>query len=108
MGVNSQVNIARGVTIGNEVGIGIDTKIFTHGAYLDCFNLGAPVQWDQVTIGDNVWLPNAWINPGVKIGSNVVVSARSLITKNIPEGSLVAGNASKVKKKTFAQKTFSK
>ena len=28
---------------------------------------------------DRVWLPNAWVNPGVTIGANVVVAARSLI-----------------------------
>jgi acetyltransferase-like isoleucine patch superfamily enzyme len=98
MGVNSQVNIARGVAIGNEVGIGIDSKIFTHGAYLDCLNIGAPVQWGGVEIGDNVWLPNAWVNPGVKIGSNVVIGARSLITKDIPTGALAAGSPAQILK----------
>jgi len=96
MGVNSQVNIARGVFVGNEVGIGIDSKIFTHGAYIDSYILGAPVQWAGVRIGDNVWLPNAWVNPGVIIGSNVVVGARSLVTRNIPEGALAAGSPARI------------
>jgi len=96
MGVNSQVNIARGVNVGHEVGIGIDSKIFTHGAYIDSYNLGAPVQWAGVRIGDNVWLPNAWVNPGVSIGSNVVVGARSLVTRNIPDGALAAGSPARV------------
>jgi len=96
MGVNSHINIARGVYIGHEFGCGIDTKIFTHGAYLDSFNLGAPTQWAQVSIGDNVWCPNAWINPGVSIGSNVIVAARSLVTSDLPSNSLVAGSPARV------------
>ncbi len=108
MGVNSQVNIARGVKIGSEVGIGIDTKVFTHGAYLDCYNLGAPVQWAPVNIGDNVWLPNAWVNPGVNIGSNVVVAARSFINSNIPSGALVSGSPAKIIKESCFPKKYSK
>ena len=101
MGVNSQVNIARGVTIGHEVGVGIDSKLFTHGAYLDCYNIGAPVQWAPLKIGNNVWLPNAWVNPGVNIGSNVVVSARSLITRDIPTGSRLEDHCKGYKENAF-------
>lgn len=91
MGWNSQVNTACGVKIGHEVGLGIETKLFTHGAYIDSYNLGAPVGWQSIEIGNNVWLPNAWVNPGVKIGDNVVVAARSLININLPSGSSCAG-----------------
>jgi acetyltransferase-like isoleucine patch superfamily enzyme len=91
MGVQSQINIARGVTVGHEFGCGIETKIFTHGAYTDSWNMGSPVQWESVVIGDNVWLPNAWVNPGVSIGDNVVVTARSLINRDIPAGCLAGG-----------------
>ena len=91
MGVNSQINTARGVTVGHELGCGIETKIFTHGAYIDSYNLGAPVEWAPVEIGDSVWLPNAWVNPGVSIGSNVVVAARSLVNRSLPSGCLAAG-----------------
>ncbi len=96
MGVQSQINTASGVTVGHELGCGIETKIFTHGAYLDAYNLGAPSQWGPVTLGDSVWLPNAWINPGVTIGSYVVVAARSLVNKDIPSGSLAGGAPCKV------------
>jgi acetyltransferase-like isoleucine patch superfamily enzyme len=99
MGVNSHVNTARGVTCGDEVGIGIETKIFTHGAYIDSYALGAPVQFAGVTIGSNVWLPNAWVNPGVTIGSNVVVAARSLINRSVDSGDLVGGVPAQIIKK---------
>ena len=97
MGWNSQVNIARGVEIGDEVGVGIETKIFTHGAYLPA-DFGFPVQWAPVKIGNRVWLPNAWVNPGVTIGDNVVVTARSLINSDLPSGCLAGGIPAKILK----------
>ena len=78
------------VEIGHEVGIGEDTKIFTHGAYLSEYD-GFPVSFAPVAIGNNVWLPNAWVNPGVNIGNDVVVAARSLINKDLPSGCLAGG-----------------
>ena len=90
MGWNSHINIARGVDIGHEVGVGVETKIFTHGAYLPA-DQGFPVQWKGVKIGNWVWLPNAWVNPGVTIGDNVVVAAKSLVNKNLPSGCLAGG-----------------
>lgn len=90
LGWNGQINIARGVTIGDEVGLGIETKIFTHGAYLP-IDYGFPAQWAPVKIGSRVWLPSAWVNPGVTIGDNVVVGARSLINRDLPAGCFAAG-----------------
>ncbi len=104
MGVNSHINIARGVKIGHEFGCGIETKVFTHGAYIDSYNLGAPTQWEGVDIGDSVWLPNAWVNPGTKIGSNVVVAARSLINKDLPSGCLAGGVPIKILKENYLPK----
>ena len=47
---------------------------------------------DAVTIGDDVWIgANAVIVPGVTIGNNVVVAAGSVVTKDIPDNTLVGG-----------------
>lgn len=100
MGKYSHVNTARKVTVGDEVGIGIGTKVFTHGAYLSFYE-GFPVQFQEVKIGDRVWLPNAWVNPGVEIGHDVVVAAMSLINKSIPSGCLAGGIPAKVIKKNI-------
>lgn len=104
MGWNSQINIARPVKLGNEVGIGIETKIFTHGAYLP-FDMGFPVQWGPVTIGSRVWLPNAWVNPLTVIGDNVVVAARSLVNRDLPSGCLAAGTPVEILKRNYYPKT---
>lgn len=47
----------------------------------------------EVTIGDNVWIGgNAVICPGVHIGNNVVIGAGSVVTKDIPDWYVAAGN----------------
>ena len=107
MGPHSQINISRGVTVGHEFGCGIETKIFTHGAYTDAWNLGTPVQWAQVVIGNNVWLPNAWVNPGVSIGDNVVVAARSLVNRDIPTGCLAGGIPVKILRENYFPRQLS-
>ena len=51
----------------------------------------------EVTIGDNVWIGgNTVILPGVHIGSNTVIGAGSVVTKDIPDWVVAAGNPCKV------------
>lgn len=95
LGNFGQVNIARGVRCGDEVGLGIGTRIFTHGAYLSEWD-GFPVVFEGVSIGSRVWLPNAQVNPGVTIGDDVVVAAGSVVTQDLPSGALAAGAPARV------------
>ena len=47
---------------------------------------------DRIVIGNNVnigW--NAIIMPGVTIGNNVVIAAGALVTKDVPDNSVVGG-----------------
>ncbi len=54
----------------------------------------------EVVIGDNVWIGgNSVICPGVNIGNNVVIGAGSVVTKDIPEWCVAAGNPCKVIRK---------
>lgn len=101
LGAQGEVNIARGVRAGHEVGCGIGTKIFTHGAFLDAFNMGAPAQWGSVEIGNEVWLPSASVHPGVKIGHSVVVAALSLVNRDLPSGCLAGGIPVKILKENW-------
>ena len=48
-------------------------------------------------MGDNVWTGgNTVICPGVHIGNNTVIGAGSVVTKDIPDWSIAAGNPCKV------------
>ena len=54
----------------------------------------------KVTIGDNVWIGgNSVICPGVHIGNHVVIGAESVVTKDIPDWSVAAGNPCRVIRK---------
>jgi maltose O-acetyltransferase len=45
-----------------------------------------------VSIGDDVWIGgNVTILPGVTIGNNVVVAAGAVVTKDVPDNTLVGG-----------------
>jgi serine acetyltransferase len=50
-----------------------------------------------VIIGDNVWIgEKASIMPGVTIGKSVIIAANSVVTKSIPDNSMVAGVPAKI------------
>ena len=95
LGMDSLVNTARPVRIGNEVGLGTRTSIYTHGAYPSRL-MGFPAGFAGVEIGDHSWVPGATINPGVRIGRNCVIGVNSLVTADIPDGALAAGSPAKV------------
>lgn len=94
------INTARPVVIGNEVGLGQHTRVYTHGAYLSFLD-GYPVEFGPVTIGNNVWIPNAQILPNVTIGNNCVIGAGSVVNKSIPSGSLAVGVPAKIIKENY-------
>ncbi len=50
-----------------------------------------------VTIGNSVWIGgNAVVNPGVNIGDNVIIGSGSVVTKDIPDNVIAAGNPCRV------------
>jgi len=107
LGNYGMINTARSVVIGNEVGMGIDTKIYTHGAYLSLLD-GFPVEFGPVEIGDNVWMPSAIVLPNVRIGSNVVVGVGAIVTRDLPSGCLALGAPAKVVKENCYPKKFTR
>lgn len=55
-----------------------------------------------VKIGRNVWIgSNSTILPGVTVGDNAVIGAGSVVTRDVPENMVVAGNPAKVIKSIF-------
>lgn len=100
VGQNSIINSTDELTIGNNCGIGAYSKIWTHAAWGDVVEgckllVGMPdidCKSGAVTIGDDFWgVGQITISPGVKIGNKVVALTNSLITKDIPDNTVVAG-----------------
>lgn len=88
-----------GITIGDGTLIGMNVSISTlnHGFSSETRNTTYP---SPVIIESNVWIgTGANILPGVTIGSNSVVAAGAVVTKDVPENVVVAGVPAKVVKK---------
>lgn len=105
IGKGCVLNTSESITIGNDVGIGQQCMIWTHGAYLSVLN-GFPADFGSVSIGDHVWIPaRTVILPNVTVGSNVVIGINSLINKNIPSNCMAAGIPARViKEKCYPHK----
>lgn len=58
---------------------------------------GLPLLRPSMTIGSGVWIcADAFIGPGVTIGDNTVVGARSVAMRSIPSGVIASGNPATV------------
>lgn len=89
------------VVIGNNVQIAPNVSIYTagHPVHPDSRNSGYEYGI-PVTIGDNVWIGgDVVILPGVTIGSSSIIGAGSVVTKDVPEWVIAAGNPCKVVRK---------
>jgi len=86
------------VNIGRDVKFGPRVCVYTAGHPIDAAMRRALLEYGKpITIGNDVWIGgNAVINPGVTIGSNVVIGSGSVVTKNIPDNVVAAGNPCKV------------
>ena len=86
------------VRIGANAQIAPNVSIYTagHPVHPDSRNSGYEYGIG-ITIGDNVWIGgNACIMPGVTIGDNVVIGAGSVVTKDIPDNVIAAGNPCRI------------
>ena len=91
------IDVAK-VTIGNNCQMAPNVAIYTAGHPLHPVARNSLYEYGiGVSIGDNVWIGgNTVILPGVHIGNNVVIGAGSVVTKDIPDWSLAAGNPCRV------------
>ncbi|ANU23873.1 acyltransferase [Planococcus donghaensis] len=75
------------ITVGENSVIGYNTTILAHEYLIDEYRLGDVVIGDRVMIG-----ANTTILPGITIGNGAIVSAATLVHKDVPAGSFVGGN----------------
>lgn len=83
------------VTIGNHVNLaqGITVTALNHNFEDTSLRIDEQgISTQPVIIGDDVWIgANAVILPGVTIGNHVVVAAGAVVTKDVPDNTLVGG-----------------
>jgi len=93
---NTIINPSEKIEIGDNVGIGAEVMIWTHGAWLDIMK-GFPSDFGPVKIGNDVWLPaRSIVLPNVEIGDNTVIGIGSIINRDLPSGCFAAGSPCKV------------
>lgn len=88
------------VNIGNRVTVTSGVRILTHDGATWLVRDSGGVRWQRyrpVVIGNDVFIGvNSIILPGVSIGSRVVVAAGSVVTRDVPDNSVVGGNPARV------------
>ena len=91
------IDVAK-VKIGDNCQFAPNVSIYTAGHPLHPVARNSLYEYGiEVTVGDNVWIGgNTVIMPGVHIGSNTVVGAGSVVTKDIPDWVVAAGNPCRV------------
>ena len=90
------IEIGRGTIFADGIEIRTANHYFD-GPDLKSLPFDERVILDKVTIGENVWIGSSvLILPGVTIGDGVVIGAGSVVTKDIPNYSIAAGNPAKI------------
>ena len=101
---NCQIRCGNKIEIGDMCTFGRNVSILDsdfHCIYDDKKNIINPAK--PVIIGNNVWIGhNAIILKGVTIGSNSIIAAGSIVTKDVPPNTIVAGNPAKVIKENIS------
>lgn len=90
------------IRIGNDVGLGqhVVASALNHG-YQDISKsiFLQPVITAPIRIEDEAWIgANAVLVAGVRIGKHSVVAAGSVVTKDVPDYAVVAGNPARIMK----------
>jgi acetyltransferase-like isoleucine patch superfamily enzyme len=92
------------VSIGNHVHIADNVHICGYDAHpLDPIarrSRAAPVDYSgrsRIVIADDAWIcEGAMLLKGVRVGRGAVVAGRAVVTRDVPDGAIVAGNPARV------------
>jgi len=92
------------IVIGNRVLIASNVLITSENHGMDPESdidyMDQPLTSKPVEIGDGCWIgQNVCILPGVKIGKKAIIAAGSIVTKDVPEYCIAAGNPARIIKK---------
>ncbi|WP_159699925.1 DapH/DapD/GlmU-related protein [Arthrobacter sp. 18067] len=93
--VNAFTVVRGNVTMGNGVRIGAHTSILGFNHSMDPSEpvFKQPLTRKGIHLGDDVWIgSNVVVLDGVTVGSHAVLAAGAVVTKDVPEWTIVGGN----------------
>lgn len=93
--IGTVIVCAKKITLGENVMLGRNVMIYDSDHHQIVDRNGYMVNYDsEVTIKDNVWLTsNVTVLRGVTIGEGCIVTAQTVVKKDLPSYSLVSGNS---------------
>lgn len=107
IGANSRIHgtcihAKKSIVIGKNCLIAANTQIMDSNAHYPSFDnvdnrINTFDNGKAITIEDNVWIgANCYILPGVIIGEGSIISANSVVIKDVPKMCLAGGNPAKI------------
>ena len=104
IGPRTEIHCGKEITIGSGTMISWDCVIMDRD-YHKLGDEGKTENKAPIVIGNNVWIGcRCLIMKGVTIGDGAVVAAGSVVTKDVPAGTLVAGNPARIVKENVVWK----
>lgn len=92
---NVKIRCTESIEIGEDVAISHDVTIMDSDAHEICYD--GYVKTKPVKIGNRVWIGSrAIILKGVTVGDGAIIAAGAVVTKDVPDGCVVAGNPARV------------
>ena len=98
--VTSRVKLVGPVTLGKMVTIGSGAQIT--GLVHNFENIETPIKYQgcytsKTVVEDDVWIGgNSVIIQGITIGTHCIIASGSVVTKDVPPYSVVAGNPARI------------
>lgn len=102
IGKNVSLYAESGIVIGDNTMIAKDVSIISSdhnffNPHIKIREQGMKLENESIVIGENVWIgEKAIILKRVKIGNNSIIGAGAVVTKDIPNSVVVAGNPARI------------
>ena len=107
-GIGANCSIPTGVSIGENVMMGIDILMFTNEHRHDDVTVPMGAQGrtpvEPIVIEDDVWIGSrSLIMKGVRIGHGAIIAAGSVVTKSVPPYEIWGGNPARFLKSRLSR-----
>ena len=89
---NCSITAAKSITIGDECMFANNLVVVDHDHIVENGSITGKLTSKPIIIGNNVWVgANVTILKGVTIGNKAIIAAGAVVTKDVPEHTMVSG-----------------